>query len=111
VLSDQFTLKLFGCQHFVDIYEALNAKPGAVEEFSKVGTDRIAAGYVGSFVHKSDKDPNELWLVAIFIDRASYIANINSPEQDKEFRSLMQFLNPEPEWPDGEIVFEHRLGQ
>jgi heme-degrading monooxygenase HmoA len=89
----------------------LNAKPGAVEELSKMGTGRIAAGYVGSYVYKSDKEPNELWLVAIFNDRDSYNANANSPEQDVEFRSLMQFFKSEPEWHDGEIVFEHRLGQ
>jgi len=88
----------------------LNAKPGAVEELRKMGTNRKSAGYVASFVYKSDKDPNELWLVAIFKDKATYEANANSPEQDKEFRSLMQFLKTEPEWHDGEIVFEDRSG-
>ena len=89
----------------------VNAKPGAVEELSKMGSGRIPAGYIGSYVYKSNKDPSEVWLVAIFKDRAAYVANANSPEQDKEFRSLMQFLNSEPEWHDGEIVFEDRSGK
>ena len=88
----------------------LNAKSGALEELSKMGTRRKPAGYIGSYVYKSDNDPNELWLVAIFKDRATYMANAASPEQDKEFRGLMQFLNSEPEWHDGEIVFDDNSG-
>lgn len=89
----------------------LNAKPGAIEELSKMETRRKPAGYIGSYVYKSDKDPNELWLVAIFKDKATYLANANSPEQDKEFQSLMQFLKTEPEWHDGEIVFANKVDQ
>ena len=88
----------------------LNAKPGAVEELSKMENGRHPAGYIGSYVFKSDKEPNELWLVAIFENKATYVANAGSPEQDKEFRSLMQFLKSEPEWHDGEIVFENKAG-
>jgi quinol monooxygenase YgiN len=89
----------------------LNAKQGALEELSKMENGRRRAGYIGSYVFKSDKDPNELWLVAIFKNKATYVANADSPEQDKEFRSLMQFLKTEPEWHDGEIVFENKAGQ
>jgi hypothetical protein len=70
---------------------------------------RQPVGYIGSYVFQSDKDPQELWLVAIFKDKATYIANANSPEQDKEFNSLMRFLKTEPEWHDGEIVFENKI--
>ena len=84
----------------------MNAKPGAVEELMKFGSNRKPAGYIASYVFRSDNDPNEVWLVAIFEDRATYVANANSPEQDKEFRNLMQHLVSEPEWHDGEIVFD-----
>jgi hypothetical protein len=86
----------------------LNTKQGALEELSKIGNGRRPAGYVGSYVFKSDNDPDELWLVAIFEDKATYMANANSPEQDKEFRSLMRFLKTEPDWHDGEIAFENK---
>ena len=89
----------------------LDAKPGAVKELSKMGIRRKPVGYIGSYVLKSDKNPNELWLVAIFKDRATYRADAESPEQDKEFRSLMQFLKTEPEWHDGEIVFDDKVNQ
>ena len=82
----------------------LHAKPGAAEQLSKIGNDRKRDGYIGSYVFKSDNDPNELWLIAIFKDKATYVANANNPEQDKEFRNLMQFLESEPEWHDGEVI-------
>ena len=88
----------------------LNSKPGALEELNKIGADRKPAGFIGSYVFKSDKDPNELWLVAIFKDQETYFVNANSPEQDMEFTSLMRFLKGEPEWHDGEIVFENYEG-
>jgi len=88
----------------------LSAKQGALQELSKMETGRQRAGFIGSYVFKSDKDPNELWLVAIFENKDLYVANANSPEQDKEFRNLMDFLKTEPEWHDGEIVFEYKAG-
>jgi hypothetical protein len=88
----------------------LKAKPGALEEIRKMSTGRRRAGFVGSYVFKSDKVADEFWLVAIFKDKKTYFENADSPEQDKEFKSLMQFLKSEPEWNDGEIVFEEKIG-
>jgi quinol monooxygenase YgiN len=82
----------------------IKAKKGALEQLRKMETGRQPAGYVQSYVFQSDNDPDELWLVAIFKDKTAYTANAASPEQDKEFRALMEFLESEPEWHDGEIV-------
>ena len=60
----------------------LNAKQGAAEGFSRIGNGRRPAGYLGSYVFKSDKYPAELWLVAFRINKATYAINSNSPEQD-----------------------------
>ena len=51
-----------------------------------------------------DADPNELYLVAIFDSREPYRANAASAEQDAEYRQMLEFLDGEPEWHDGEIV-------
>jgi hypothetical protein len=83
----------------------LKTKKGVLDEIRKMETGRRPAGFLGSYVFNSDQDPEEMWLVAIFESKSSYISNANSPEQDKEFRSLMQFLKADPEWHDGEIVF------
>jgi quinol monooxygenase YgiN len=83
----------------------LKAKPGALEALRQMESSRRPTGYLGSYVFKSDNDPNELWLVVFFENKATYMANADSPEQDKEFRKLMEALSAEPEWHDGEIVF------
>lgn len=89
----------------------MKAEKGALQELKNMGTGHQPAGFIGSYVFKSDKDPNELWLVAIFKDKETYVANANSLEQDKEFRNLMRFLKSEPDWHDGEIVFENIAGK
>ena len=82
----------------------MKAKKGALEQLRKMETGRQPAGFVHSYVFQSDTDPDELWLVALFKDKATYTANADSPEQDKEFRALMEFLKSEPEWHDGEVI-------
>jgi hypothetical protein len=83
----------------------LIAKPGAIEELRRMESERRPAGYVGSYVLQSDQAANELWLVVLFENKESYLANADSPEQDAEFRRLMNYLITEPDWHDGEIVF------
>jgi hypothetical protein len=53
-----------------------------------------------------DQDPNEVYLVAMFESKAAYVANANSPEQHQDFLQLMDYLESEPEWHDGEIVWQ-----
>jgi quinol monooxygenase YgiN len=86
----------------------LAAKPGAIEELRRMETGRRPAGYVGSYVFQSDQDANELWLVVMFESKEAYMANADSPEQDAEFRRLMQYLSAEPEWHDGEIIYSSK---
>jgi hypothetical protein len=83
----------------------LVTKPGALEEIKRMETGRRPAGYVGSYVYQSDQDSNELWLVVLFENKETYMANADSSEQGAEFRRLMNYLVTEPEWHDGEIVF------
>lgn len=83
----------------------LKAKKGSLEQIRKMEMGRRPAGYIGSYMFQSDASQDELWLVAIFKDKATYIANAESPEQDQEFQNLMQYLTAEPEWHDGEVVF------
>ena len=86
----------------------LIAKPGAIEEIRRMETGRRPAGYIGSYVFQSEQDDNELWLVVIFESKEAYLANADSPEQDAEFRRLMNYLVTEPEWHDGEIIYSSK---
>jgi quinol monooxygenase YgiN len=64
-------------------------------------------GLVATYVYRSDADPNELHLSVLFESRAAYAANAESPEQDARYRELRQLLVADPEWHDGEVVYQH----
>jgi len=61
-------------------------------------------GAVASFVFRSDQDPDEFTIVAVFRDRAAYEANARDPEQDAWYQKLRSHLTEDPQWSDGEIV-------
>lgn len=61
-------------------------------------------GALASYVYKKDSDPNELILVAVFEDKQSYVANADSPDQDKWFQKFRALLETDPLWEDGEII-------
>jgi quinol monooxygenase YgiN len=62
-------------------------------------------GQIATYVYQMDKDSREFYLVAVFESKEAYFANANSPEQHQRFMKLMEILESEPEWHDGEIVY------
>jgi antibiotic biosynthesis monooxygenase (ABM) superfamily enzyme len=62
-------------------------------------------GFVGSTVYRMDADSNEYYLAVQFDDAETYRANAESPEQDSRYREMLELLEGEPEWHDGEIVY------
>jgi len=71
----------------------------------KAYEDLNVPGYVGATVYRMDSDPNEAYLAVTFDDRATYLANAQSPEQDARYRAMLELLEGEPEWHDGEVVY------
>ena len=61
-------------------------------------------GVVAAFLLKPDRPSSELVGVAVFEDKAAYRANADDPGQDKWFRKLLENLEGDPEWEDGEYV-------
>jgi quinol monooxygenase YgiN len=61
-------------------------------------------GAIAAFVFRSDQNPDEYLLVAVFRDRAAYVANAEDPGQDAWYQKLRSHLVADPEWHDGEIV-------
>ncbi|MEA2662703.1 MAG: hypothetical protein QOH08_2275 [Chloroflexota bacterium] len=61
-------------------------------------------GFVRTMVYRMDRDPNEVYMVVAFDDKASYLANARDPKQDERFRQMRAFLEVDPEWHDGEII-------
>jgi len=63
-------------------------------------------GYVRSTVYKMDGDADEYYLTVVFEDRESYRANAESPEQNERYEKMAALLEGEPEWHDGEIIYQ-----
>ena len=59
-------------------------------------------GALNGYLFELDSDPQDWIIVALFEDKATYEANADDPEQDKWFRRLMEHLDGEPQWHDGE---------
>ncbi len=86
----------------------LRLKPGKEAEFqqlSKVFEEAKIPGLVAEYVYRMDANANELYLVAMFTDKAAYERNASSPEQHARFLQMMALLEGEPEWHDGEVIF------
>jgi quinol monooxygenase YgiN len=78
-----------------------------VREMMDPSAQRKVEGFRASYVVVPDQRDDEIWLLAVFEDEASYKKNAASPDQDKEFRAYRALLEDDPEWIDGQIeVFE-----
>ncbi len=83
-------------------------KPGMEMQFEQIAQDigvgRVP-GEVGVYAYQMDRNSREFYLVVIFESREAYHANAAAPEQHERFMKMMQVLDAEPEWNDGEIVY------
>ncbi len=80
--------------------------PARLAEFKALGRETgmgKAPGQVDGYVYQMDADPGELFLVAVFEDRAAYRANAASPEQNERYLRMRSLMLADPEWHDGEI--------
>jgi len=82
-------------------------RPGGMAEartqLSDFGAENVP-GFIASYIYRTDADPNEAYLVVLFENRETYVANAESPEQDARYRQLRALLEADPEWHDGEVV-------
>jgi len=61
-------------------------------------------GAITGLLLKPDNKPGELIGVAVFQDKASYLANADDPEQHRWYTRLRELLQADPEWEDGEYL-------
>lgn len=88
----------------------MHVKPGMHEAFvawvaESARAEHEAPGRLKSFVYQMDADPNTLMLVVLFESREAYDNRLASVEQAAEFEKMMEFLDAEPEWHNGEALF------
>ena len=61
-------------------------------------------GFRSSYLFRPDKDPYDkptVFLVVLFDDRASYLANAGSADQHARYLELRELLEDDPDWMDG----------
>jgi quinol monooxygenase YgiN len=63
---------------------------------------RDVKGFVGSYV-LMENDSDNVWLLAVFEDRAAYDANADDPKMHETYVKYRALLEEDPEWHDGEI--------
>jgi quinol monooxygenase YgiN len=90
----------------------MKVKPGFTEAMERIyGGQEMPAGAVAFYAYQMDADPNELYMVAIFESKEAYVANAQSAESDAQYQQWLEWLDAEPEWHDGEIVYAERAGE
>ncbi len=75
---------------------------GMLEEWNRERRPKVKGAQTG-YILFPDSDPNQAIMMAVFDDKDTYKANAADPDQDKWFRRLMELLDGDPEWTDGEI--------
>ena len=65
-------------------------------------------GGIAWYVLNPDND-GDLVGIAIFKDKESYVKNAERPEQHESFMKMMDLLDEEPSWNDGNFVIGENL--
>ena len=73
-----------------------------LEVFDRQAYDQDVPGFVKSYVMFPEKGQNEVLIVAMFEDRATYYKNADDPAQHERYLEYRSLLEDEPEWTDGE---------
>lgn len=86
----------------------LQVKPGSMEALQTWGSSRGGdpiPGYVSQTVFQMESNPNELYLIIVFTDKASYVASAQSETQIARYAEMRSMLAADPEWHDGEVIY------
>lgn len=87
----------------------MRLKPGSEDRMNEMLREYETLdvpGYIRSTVYRLDEDSNTVYLVVEFESREAYHANASSPEQDERYRKMLEVMDGEPEWHDGEIIYQ-----
>jgi quinol monooxygenase YgiN len=88
----------------------MKVKSGKLDDLVKLTADTVNTrrpkGYLGEIIYKMDNNPNEVMMAVFFADKASYQANANDPEMNKQYEQYRALLDADPEWTDGEVIHQ-----
>lgn len=79
-------------------------KSGQRQAFEELMRSQDPAGSIEGFhcaeMAYEERDPDRVVAVIHFRDRESYMANAQRPQTDANYRSMLTYLDGEPEWID-----------
>jgi quinol monooxygenase YgiN len=81
---------------------------GKITDVFKAESARNVPGYVRSTVYRLDSGNNDYILAVVFADKASYEKNADDPEQDKIYQQWRAMMVDDPQWMDGEIIYDQK---
>ena len=82
----------------------LNVKPGHEDALLEIMDGNAPKGGVAWLLMKPDDSKSDFIGVAVFESKEAHVANAQSPEQNETFNQLMEHLESEPSWTDGEYI-------
>ncbi len=62
-------------------------------------------GAIEILMYQMDEDASSVYITVVFSDKKAYIKNSESPESNVRYEKMMEYLESEPEWHDGQIIF------
>jgi quinol monooxygenase YgiN len=85
----------------------LKVKKGMIDKLSALleVQEREIPGAQEIYIYQMDENPDEFYMTVVFDNKELYFKNANSSEQDQQFKEMMKYLEEEPEWHDGEIIY------
>lgn len=80
----------------------------AGELMQKLNESSVAAGMpegaLAMYAFQMDRDPDEVFIVAVAESKEAYQAIADSPEMNDQYEFLSQYFAEEPQWNDGHVV-------
>lgn len=78
------------------------------EIMKKLNETSVAAGMpdgaIAMYAFQMDRDPDEVFIVAVAESKEAYQAIADSPEMNTQYEFLSQYFAEEPQWNDGQVV-------
>ncbi len=85
----------------------LRLKPGKEAELERLSREQVPEieGFRFQHVYNLDRDPQDFYMVIAFDSEEAYRRNAESPEQHARFERMMELMEAEPRWHDGEVMY------
>ena len=92
----------------------MRVRPGA-EAFLRAQLESLQPrglqGWLSTTLYRSDRDPQDMWMVVAFESEEAYKRNAARENMDAVYRRLRSCLEQDPEWNDGFVISEMSVAQ